>query len=74
MFEDPHATSQHVQFSSRRPPGEILAALEAAAVGMGGSAQIRGEKRCEGAARRRRRAGMHAGVARIPLPPPPLTP
>ncbi|PSC71591.1 CBL-interacting kinase 32 [Micractinium conductrix] len=45
MFEDPHATSQHVQFSSRRPPGEILAALEAAAVGMGGSAQIRGEKR-----------------------------
>lgn len=49
MFEEAQATSRHVQFSSRRPPGEILGALEAAAGGMGGTSQRHGDKRWGGA-------------------------
>jgi hypothetical protein len=46
IFEEEQATSRHVQFSSRRPPGDILAGLEAAAEGLGGSVQRLGDKRC----------------------------
>lgn len=45
LFEDEHATSRHVQFSSRRTPAEILAALEAGAEGMGGLFQKLGDMR-----------------------------
>lgn len=36
----------HVQFSSRRPPGEVLDAVEVAAAALGGSARRHGDKRC----------------------------
>jgi hypothetical protein len=46
LFEDvDHMTRSHVQFSSRRTPEDILAAVEAAAQELGGSAQRRGERR-----------------------------
>ncbi|KAI3436682.1 hypothetical protein D9Q98_006098 [Chlorella vulgaris] len=45
LFEEEEHSCRHVQFSSRRPPAAILAALQAAAAEMGGSAQVQGDKR-----------------------------
>ena len=45
IFEEEQATSRHAQFSSRRPPADILSALEAAAGDVGGTAERLGEKR-----------------------------
>ena len=44
LFEE-ECVSQHVQFSSRRPPGEILEALEGAAQDLGGSMHRLGDRR-----------------------------
>lgn len=46
LLEEEPGTARHAQFSSRRAAGEVLDAVQAAAVALGGVSRRHGDKRC----------------------------